>query len=186
MLRNIINKLAIFTKRVIKITLPTVRSPIRKLLITCRIHKLKKQGVSIDKNVVFSNVYFEGKAKIEPYCRMIGTPIIKIGDGFYANVGCHFLGQITIGRNVIIGPKTVIWGRDHGIRLNGIPIKYQDSIYADIIIGDDVWIAANVTILKGVVVGGGAVIGAGSVVTKNIPEHAIVVGNPARVIKFRQ
>ena len=56
----------------------------------------------------------------------------------------------------------------------------------DIVVGDDVWIGANVSILKGVTIGSGAIVGAGSVVTKDVPEHAIVAGNPARVIKFRE
>ena len=52
-------------------------------------------------------------------------------------------------------------------------------------IGNDVWIAANVCVLRGLTVGDGAVIGAGSVVTKDIPPYAIVVGNPAHVVKYR-
>jgi acetyltransferase-like isoleucine patch superfamily enzyme len=51
--------------------------------------------------------------------------------------------------------------------------------------GDRVWIGANVTILKGVTIGNDAVVGAGSVVTKDIPEKAIAVGVPAKVIKYR-
>ena len=52
-------------------------------------------------------------------------------------------------------------------------------------IGNDVWIGARVTILPGVKIGNGAIIGAGSVVTKDVPDFAIVGGNPARVIKYR-
>lgn len=47
-----------------------------------------------------------------------------------------------------------------------------------LIIGNDVWIGARIAIL-------GVIIGAGSVLTKPIPDYAIVVGNPARVIKLR-
>jgi acetyltransferase-like isoleucine patch superfamily enzyme len=55
----------------------------------------------------------------------------------------------------------------------------------DIQIGNDVWIGANTTILDGVKIGDGAVIGACSVVSKDIPAYAIVVGNPARIVKYR-
>lgn len=52
-------------------------------------------------------------------------------------------------------------------------------------IGNDVWIGSGAIVLRGVKVGDGAVIGAGAVVTKDVPPYAIVVGNPARVIKYR-
>jgi virginiamycin A acetyltransferase len=55
----------------------------------------------------------------------------------------------------------------------------------DVTIGNDVWIGYNVTILSGVKIGNGAVIGANSNVTKDVPDFAIVGGNPARVLKYR-
>lgn len=54
-----------------------------------------------------------------------------------------------------------------------------------LIIGNDVWIGCNSVILRGIHIGNGAVIGAAAVVTKDIPPYAIVVGNPAKVIKYR-
>ena len=146
---------------------------------------LRQKGVVIHNNTVFSGVKFQGKAVIEPYCRLSGDPNIILGDNFYMNAGCHIQGNITFGRNVMIGPKVVIWGRDHGMEI-GLPMKEQRHIKQDIVIGDDVWIAANVTILKGVTVGNGAVIGAGAVVNKDIPQYAIAVGNPAKVVKYRE
>ena len=55
----------------------------------------------------------------------------------------------------------------------------------DTIIGNDVWIGQNATILPGIQIGDGAIIGANSVVSSNIAPYAIVVGNPARMIKKR-
>lgn len=52
-------------------------------------------------------------------------------------------------------------------------------------IGNDVWIASTVTILSGVKIGNGASIGANTVVAKDVPDYAIVCGNPARIIKYR-
>lgn len=159
----------------------TFRSAL-KLWVKKRI--LRRKGVIIHNNTVFSGVEFLGKAVIEPYCRISGDPKIIAGDNFYMNAGCHIQGNIIFGRDVMIGPRTVIWGRDHAMDL-GIPMRVQAHIKQDIIVGDDVWIASSVIILKGVTIGEGAVIGAGAVVTKDIPEYAIAVGNPARIVKYR-
>lgn len=53
------------------------------------------------------------------------------------------------------------------------------------IIGNDVWIGANATVLAGVKIGDGAIIGANSLVTKDVDPYSIVVGSPARHLRFR-
>lgn len=52
-------------------------------------------------------------------------------------------------------------------------------------IGNDVWIGFRAMVLSGVTIGDGAVIGAGAVVTADVPPYAMVVGNPAKVIRYR-
>lgn len=68
-------------------------------------------------------------------------------------------------------------------------MKYNWEIDSSdkIIIGNDVWIGQGVTIIKkhGIKIGNGAVIGAGALVTKDVPDYAIVVGTPARIMKYR-
>jgi maltose O-acetyltransferase len=54
-----------------------------------------------------------------------------------------------------------------------------------VVIEDDVWIGTRAIILPGVTVHHGSIIAAGAVVTKDVPEYAIVGGNPAKVIKYR-
>lgn len=55
----------------------------------------------------------------------------------------------------------------------------------NVVIGNDVWIGKGVTILSGVTINDGAVIGAHAVVAKDVPPYAVVVGNPARIVKYR-
>ncbi len=157
----------------------------RRLTLYLKRIQLKRQGVSIYDGCTFSGVIFAGKATVEPYCRLLGDPLITIGDNFYMNACCHIQGDISIGNDVLIGPKTVIWGRDHGFSRDRI-IRVQPHVKEPVTIGDDVWVGAQVTILKGVHIGDGAVIGAGSVVTGDVPDYAVVAGNPARVIKYRE
>jgi acetyltransferase-like isoleucine patch superfamily enzyme len=54
-----------------------------------------------------------------------------------------------------------------------------------VVIGNDVWIGAGVIIMPSVKIGDGAIVGANSVVTKDVPDYAIVVGSPAKVIDYR-
>jgi len=146
--------------------------------------RLIYKNISLGKGVAINCVKFGENCKIGAYCRLFGNPKISIGDNFYANAFCHILGDVEIGNDVIIGPRVTIWSRDHGLKRNQL-IRLQPHTTSEIIIGDDVWIGAGVIILKGVTINNGAVIGAGSVVTKDVPEYAIAVGIPARVIKYR-
>lgn len=64
--------------------------------------------------------------------------------------------------------------------------KQGEAAERPVHIGDDVWIGSRVTILPGASIGTGAIIGAAAVVTKDVPECAVVGGNPARILKRRQ
>ena len=66
----------------------------------------------------------------------------------------------------------------------GQHVDYSKIISAPIVIKDKVWIGFNAIILKGVTIGEGAVVGAGSVVTKDVPDYAVVGGNPAEILKY--
>ncbi len=65
------------------------------------------------------------------------------------------------------------------------PAQHVPQSRGDTNIGHDVWIGNRATILPGITVGNGAVIGTGAVVSKDVPPFAIVVGNPARLIRYR-
>ena len=59
------------------------------------------------------------------------------------------------------------------------------SCKGDIVVENDVWIGAKSTIMSGVKIQNGSIVGANSVVTKDVPPYSIVVGNPAKVVKYR-
>ena len=65
-------------------------------------------------------------------------------------------------------------GHPADIELGDLPVR----------ILDDAWISAGATILPGVTIGCGAIVGAAAVVTKDVPDYAIVVGNPARIVRY--
>ena len=110
----------------------------------------------------------------------------KIGNNVQINPNTCLYGSIKIGNNVMIAPNCMLASGNHGIENNDIPMIFQKcTTKGNIIIEDDVWIGANSVILDGIIIRSGAVIGGGSVVTKDIPSNAIVVGNPAKIIRYR-
>ncbi|MBY3446199.1 MULTISPECIES: acyltransferase [Rhizobium] len=92
--------------------------------------------------------------------------------------------RISIGNDVLIGSDVQIIDHSHGMRRD-VPIRLQKAEIGFVEIGDDVWIGAGAKILMNVTIGAGAVIGANSVVTIDIPDYAIAVGSPAKVVKYR-
>lgn len=108
---------------------------------------------------------------------------ISIGDDTFFNFGCIIfdMGEVTIGKNVMFGPRVGIYTINHAFdpaeRIQNIVVS--KPIY----IGDRVWVAADVKILQGVTIGEDSIIGAGSVVTHDIPAGVIAAGNPCRVLR---
>jgi acetyltransferase-like isoleucine patch superfamily enzyme len=101
---------------------------------------------------------------------------------------CHFtaaVAPIHIGKGVQIAPRCAFYSYDHGIAPNELIRNQPLQSKGPIIIEDDVWLGFGVIVLSGVHIGKGAVIGAGSVVTHDVPEGAVAVGSPARVVKMR-
>lgn len=95
-------------------------------------------------------------------------------------------GFIRLGKQVAVGPGTVIRAADHCFNRHDLPIMRQGHRYGEVIVEDDVWIAANCTLTPGIRIGHGAVIGAGAVVTRDVEPYAIMGGVPARVIGSRR
>lgn len=112
---------------------------------------------------------------------------VSLGDDVSLAVGICMVtsGGIRIGHRAMIGYKTVILSVNHAVPEGRAPMRFSGAENRQVTIGDDAWIGANATIMPGVTIGTGAIIGAGSVVTNDIPEYAVAVGVPARVLRLR-
>jgi len=108
----------------------------------------------------------------------------EIGRNVYVGLYCC-LGDVTLEDDVLLGSHVSIMngGEQHGIDRLDIPIREQPGSWPRVTIGRDTWIGDRALVLADV--GQHCVIGAGSVVTKRIPDYAIAVGSPARVVRFR-
>ena len=115
----------------------------------------------------------------DSYIRIWKDSKLIIKNGFFNE---HV--QLTVGNIVEIGDGCAI-GRDVVIRsYNGHTIVSEDyNVAKSIIIGEHVWIGQGATILKGVKIGNGAIVAANAVVTRDVPLHSVVGGNPAKVIR---
>ena len=106
----------------------------------------------------------------------------NFGQGVFITGG----GGVRIGDWVGLGPDVKIWSVNHRIDDVTRPWLLQGSNKKEVVIEDDVWLAANVFVMPGVTIGRSAVVAASSVVNKSIPAYAIVAGNPGRVVGWRK
>ncbi len=104
---------------------------------------------------------------------------IRIGNNVFINSNCLAMarGGITIEDDVLIAGNVQLLSNNHD--------EYERQVLTceEIIIKKGAWIGAGASILPGVTVGEYAIVGAGAIVTKDIPDYAVVVGSPAKVIR---
>jgi len=129
----------------------------------------------------------------------------QTGHGVLIRHGCKIGDNVSIGSHTVVEFEVVIEDNvrihsqafipEHSILKKGCwiapnvvltNVKYPISkrkVIEGVVVGENAKIGANSTILPGVKIGENALVGAGSVVTKDVPSYAVVVGNPARIIK---
>lgn len=130
--------------------------------------------------------------RLEAYPQTTASgPILVFGKNVEINDYVHIAAgeKITIGDHVLIASKVFISDLNHG-NYKGenadSPLSTPNSRKLStrpVTIKDNVWIGEGVCIMPGVTIGFGSIIGASSVVTKDIPDYAIAVGSPAKVVK---
>jgi maltose O-acetyltransferase len=110
-----------------------------------------------------------------------------IGDGVFIGSDCRIdaLGGLRIGNYCALAADVTVLTVDHHHRdAESIPWG-EARLIKPVVIEDYAWVGMNASILPGVTIGEGAIVGLGAVVAKDVPPLAIVVGNPARIVKYR-
>lgn len=126
------------------------------------------------------------KVGVSTFCRISADACVEVGEHFHSN-GLKVLGggNLRVGKYFHSGTgcKIMLGSHDYD---HGEAIPYG-SKYArkNIKIGDFVWFGSDVTVCGNVKIGNGAIIAMGAVVVKDVPDFAIVGGNPAKIIKYR-
>lgn len=160
--------LYLYAKTILKVQYPSIRNS--------KIHKTSKIGyrsnvvnLEMDKHSYTGNNNTIVDTKIGKYCSIASYCSIGGGD--------HPTNWVST------SPFFYKENEVRNISLSNEAKEFNGNKKVDI--GNDVWIGENTFIKAGVSIGNGVIIGAHSVVTKNIPNYAIAVGNPAKVIKYR-
>lgn len=109
---------------------------------------------------------------------------VRIGKNAYVGNYCC-IGDVTLEDDVLIASHVSITNgyEQHGIERLDVPVREQPGRWPHVTIGRDSWIGERAVIMADV--GRHCVVGAGSVVTKPLPDYAIAVGVPARVVRYR-
>lgn len=161
----------------LKLQIDRIQTRLAALVTEARVQRLRRQGIQL--NFVPQGGYALdimgdiSRFSIDPTSHLKSDTCIEASGGVY------------IGRYFHPGRGLTIYSTNHNYA-EGKRIPYDEvEIKSPVVIGDFVWCGANVTIVPGVTIGEGAVIGAGSVVTRDVPPMAVIGGNPAHVIKYR-
>lgn len=160
-------------KKIVRYIISSLRNIKKTIMIKVRTMLLLSVVKECGKNpYVGGPCFFTGNIYLGDNCnfngmKMIGNGTVIIGDNFHSGIECMIITQ----------------NHDYD---TGNAIPYGDGfVYKTVKIGDNVWFGNRVIVTGDVTIGEGAIIAAGAVVCKDVPPYAIVGGNPAKVIKYR-
>ncbi|WP_454765981.1 acyltransferase [Cupriavidus campinensis] len=119
-----------------------------------------------------------------------GEGDIELGEQSYLNSGVVIYSGngVRLGKGVLVAANTTFAATNHEYRSRSQAIIAQRFMPSrgGIMVGDDCWIGANCVLLDGTVLGTGCVVGAGTVIKGVWPDYAVIAGNPARIVRYRE
>ena len=130
--------------------------------------------------------YVSLSAGMAPGQELISDEIVTIGDRCLIGRNSSIVGHlsITIEDDVFFGPNVYVTDQNHSVDRLDVPIGRQSELEQPVVIGEGSWLGTNSVVLPGVNIGKHVAIGAGSVVTTDLPDNAVAVGVPARVLRI--
>ena len=116
---------------------------------------------------------------------MLSSPVVSIGRKCIIGRGSHIIGHwsIELGDEIQTGPYVYITDQNHTYLDPDQPVGWQTPTEAAVKIGSGSWLGANVVILPGTVLGRNTVVAAGAVVRGTFPDHVVLGGVPAKVLR---
>ncbi|MDP1820263.1 MAG: acyltransferase [Acidimicrobiales bacterium] len=113
------------------------------------------------------------------------SPVLRIGDRCSIGRGNHLVAHrsVVIGDNVMTGPNCYVTDQNHVYSDPTVPVGQQWPAEDPVMIGSGSWLGAGAVILPGTVLGRNTVVGAGAVVRGTFPDHAVLAGVPAKLVR---
>jgi serine acetyltransferase len=112
-------------------------------------------------------------------------PVLRVGDRCVIGRGSHIVAHysIVIGDDVYTGPYVYVTDQNHSYADPDMPVGRQWPVNTAVSIGAGTWLGAGTVILPGASIGRNVVVAAGSVVRGTVPDHCVVAGVPARIVR---